>query len=585
MSQTETTSAPRGRVTQILQNLIAPHSSVQDQSEYRRAWLLSTFTLILTVLFFSALFFSPKNPGTVIAQGCVSLVAYILSRTKYYRFGAYLFTYAITSIAFWGIYRGTVTSIDTTISTTIHIALILSSILLSPGGFLILAILVTIATFTAPQYTNLPILRNENIVLTSGVVFVISAVLYFISLYRTRLDRTYSTEMDNVNRNIENIKVGFEKRLAARALESQESSRQAQNYFSRLRTISELSQVISTNAFKNLDEFLAIVAGSISEKLSFYHVGIFLLNESRQYAVLHAANSEGGMQMLAHHHQLKVGGTGIVGYAAQGGLPRIALDTGTDAVFFNNPDLPKTHSEMALPLKIGSQTIGVLDVQSEQPSAFSDEDSFILGGITHQIAIVINSSRLHEGSQSAFPTQQADRQSVQFTRKNKKEGFSYLPDGTLSSTTTSIQNSPVFEKTIASGETVVTSPSTTGSSPTLAVPVKLRDQVIGIIHIEAADQNRKWTEEEITMVQSISERVALALENARLFEETARRAEQERVVAQVTSHIGESNDMDRILHTTIQELGRLFGTSRTFIQLTGTQKDADPGITVVDDRD
>ena len=69
------------------------------------------------------------------------------------------------------------------------------------------------------------------------------------------------------------------------------------------------------------------------------------------------------------------------------------------------------------------------------------------------------------------------------------------------------------------------------------------------------------------MVQAISDRAALALENASLFEATERRAAQERVVADVTSRIGESNDMERILQTTIQELGRTLGAARTFIQL------------------
>ena len=77
--------------------------------------------------------------------------------------------------------------------------------------------------------------------------------------------------------------------------------------------------------------------GRSVEKLGFYHVGIFLLDENREFAVLRAANSEGGQRMLSRHHQLKVGGIGIVGYVSQGGRPRIALDTGSDAVFFNNP--------------------------------------------------------------------------------------------------------------------------------------------------------------------------------------------------------------------------------------------------------
>jgi GAF domain-containing protein len=123
------------------------------------------------------------------------------------------------------------------------------------------------------------------------------------------------------------------------------------------------------------------------------------------------------------------------------------------------------------------------------------------------------------------------------------------------------------DKAIASGEIVVLNQPSKGISPTLAVPVKLRDQVIGVIHIESSDGNRKWTEEEIAMVQAVSERAALALENARLFENATRRAEQEETIAHVTTQIGSSSDFNHILQTTIQELGQALGVSRTFIQL------------------
>jgi GAF domain-containing protein len=123
------------------------------------------------------------------------------------------------------------------------------------------------------------------------------------------------------------------------------------------------------------------------------------------------------------------------------------------------------------------------------------------------------------------------------------------------------------DRALEAGEVVALDQYSKTNTPVLAVPVKLRDQVIGIIHIEAGEAKRRWTEDEMVMVQSVADRAALALENASLFEATERRATQERVVAEVTSRIGESNDMERILQTTIQELGRTLGTTRTFIQL------------------
>ena len=113
----------------------------------------------------------------------------------------------------------------------------------------------------------------------------------------------------------------------------------------------EISQTIAL--VQNIDDLLPLITGLISERFGFYHVGIFLLDEARENAVLQAANSKGGQRMLARKHKLKLGSTSIVGFAAQTGRARVALDVGTDISYFDNPDLPDTHSEVALPLKIG----------------------------------------------------------------------------------------------------------------------------------------------------------------------------------------------------------------------------------------
>jgi GAF domain-containing protein len=364
------------------------------------------------------------------------------------------------------------------------------------------------------------------------------------------------------NMELQEINQTLETRVNLRTRELSEANQQMRERAARLQTISEISQEISSNVEQQPRELLEHIALAISEKLGFYHVGIFLLDENREYAVLRAANSQGGKRMLERRHQLRVGGTGIVGYVSQGGRPRIALDTGSDAVFFNNPDLPKTRSEMAIPLKYGSQTIGVLDIQSILPSAFKDEDANLLGTLAIQIAVAINNILIKE--RAGFGNRMIKR-SEQPSRKQKQSGYSFHADGTISNAAPA--TNPTLDKALATGETVILARPSKSNPAALAVPVKFRDRVIGIIHIEAAEANRKWTEDEITMVQSISDRAAFALENARLFEETSRRAEQEETIARVTTQIGASTDFNHILQTTIQELGRALGVSRSFIHL------------------
>jgi len=361
---------------------------------------------------------------------------------------------------------------------------------------------------------------------------------------------------------LEEINRTLEEQVRHRTNELNKLNEQLLTKTAKLQAASEISQEILEKPNDSTNELLARTTRLISEKLGYYHVGIFLVDTARGFAVLRAANSAGGQQMLAKQHQLKIGGTGIVGYVSQSGYPRIALDAGADAVFFNNPYLPETRSEISLPIKYGNSIIGVLDVQSTQSAAFNDEDTSTLMTIANQLAVLLQQNDENKISAAA----KSGRRVSPISKWEKQIGYSFRPDGSIVSNAT-LESSPSTEKAVASGETVTVNRASKESMPLLAVPVKFRDQVIGIIQIEAAETNRNWTEDEIMLVQSISERAAVALENARLFESATRRAEQEETISRVTTQIGASTDFDRIMQTTIQELGLALGASRSFIQI------------------
>jgi len=165
-------------------------------------------------------------------------------------------------------------------------------------------------------------------------------------------------------RELRNLYAGLERQVAERTAD-----------LARRGTQLEAAAQVARNAaaIRDVDQLMEQTVRLISDRFGFYHAGIFLLDDTEEYAVLQAASSEGGQRMLARRHKLKVGEEGIVGYASGTGEPRIALDVGADAVFFNNPDLPNTRSEMGLPLKVRGRVIGVLDVQSKHEAAFSDD--------------------------------------------------------------------------------------------------------------------------------------------------------------------------------------------------------------------
>lgn len=367
-------------------------------------------------------------------------------------------------------------------------------------------------------------------------------------------------EEEQVKKQYEEVISTLDQQVNARTAELDAINQELLSKTARLQAASDISQELTKIFYEHSVDLLSYTTRLISEKLGYYHVGIFIVDKSRGFAVLQAANSKGGQQMLTKHHQLKVGGTGIVGYVAQSGRPRIALDTGADAVFFNNPYLPETRSEISLPIKVLNNVIGVLDVQSTQSAAFTNEDTNILMTIANQLALLLFEE---EGSTSTVST---IRKRTQFSDLERQFGYSFRTDGSVVANTT-IDPSPSIKRAIASGETVTINSASKDGLPMLAVPVKFREQVIGIIQVEASEKNRNWSEDEVLLVQAISDRAALALENARLFENATRRAEQEETISRVTTQIGSSTDFDRIMQTTIQELGVALGASRSFIQI------------------
>jgi len=374
------------------------------------------------------------------------------------------------------------------------------------------------------------------------------------------LARTFNRMADQLRDTI----ASMEKRVSDRTTDLKNAVLVSEKRARELQTISEISRFISSE--QRLDVLLNLVTRLVSERFNFYHVGIFFVDDTRQFAVLQAANSEGGQRMLARGHRLEVGQTGIVGNVAHTGKPRIALDVGSDAVFFNNPDLPNTRSEMALPLNVRGQTVGVLDVQSATSGAFTENDASTLGILADQIAIAIDNARLFGETQKARQEAEAlygqilRKEWSAFSKQQKKIGYRQSLVG--GSPLEVPVESEEIHKALEKGQVVVLDGKGTQSQPSIAVPVKLRGQTIGVLNIKAPTQNRKWNQEEIKLAQAVSDRLALALENARLFEETTTRAERERLVSDITSKIRSHNNPQTMIATAVNELRIALGATR-----------------------
>jgi GAF domain-containing protein len=356
-------------------------------------------------------------------------------------------------------------------------------------------------------------------------------------------------QLETSNKDLTELRDVLELRIQERTSSLEKRAAQIQTVASLARTIASV---------QGLDALLPNIAKLVSEQFGYYHTGIFLLDEAGQYAVLKAANSEGGWRMLNRGHRLHLDSKSIVGFATSRGEPRIALDVGADSVYFNNPDLPETRSEMALPLRVSGRVIGALDVQSVHTQAFTEEDIFVLSALADQIAIAIENARLFGQTQKALSdAQETYEKYVQqswnsFVQQARHTGFMF--DGKQ---VMPVDNPGKREQIRAAIQTGRLSLDKT--SQTIAIPIKLRGQTIGVLDIRSKKGERRWTQDEFTLLEAAAERAALALENARLVESAQRRAARERAIGDISAKIGAVSSFEYILQTAVEELGRKIG--------------------------
>jgi len=224
-----------------------------------------------------------------------------------------------------------------------------------------------------------------------------------------------------------------------------------------------------------------------------------------------------------------------------------------------------------LPLISADKTIGVLDVQSTESGAFTEDDLQVLGTLANQVAIALENARLlSEARASATQVQEVYNEFVRTewsrTAKNAEQaGFRY------SIGRIEMLEEPLLDAGITSAVQTgkIVANQTNGSEEkrsSVTVPVKLRGEVIGVLQIESTDSSRMWRENELSLMEAVAERAALAMENARLFQDARRRAAKEKLISEAASRISGSLNIENILQTTASELERVLGGSEVLIQ-------------------
>jgi GAF domain-containing protein/multisubunit Na+/H+ antiporter MnhB subunit len=544
--------AERGRRS-IWQWLVEPSDAIEEGGARRQARLLSSLLVVLVPLtligtLWSILLGPDGGGGGLVSQGFAAvalIIAYGLSRTRHYNLAAALSLGALSAVPFIAVIFQDVYSPESLTNSFIWMALpiLLGSVFLSLRGTAILAAANFLGLLLVPLC--IPEASFGDTADLLGFAAAISGLLLLAIRNRDVLERTRQAELIESNRELMATRASLEERVTTR---TQDLERRARYL--------EAAAAVAGDVAAMLDPqgLLSQVVMLISEQLGFYQTSIFLLDPTGEWAVLRATSSEESQQLLARGYRLHVRPDSIVGYVAGRGEPRIAHAVGIDAASFSSLDLPSTRSEAALPLRARGEIIGVLDVESTEPQAFSEEDVALLQTLADQVAVALSNARLFRQAEEAL---EAERRAYgEISRAGWVEalraqaGLGYYCDAS------GIR--PITEHVEVEGD---------GGLPEVSLPVTARGQVIGTIKAHKPAGADTWTEEEVVLMQTLADQLSTALESARLYQDTQNRAIRERLTSEITDKMRRAADIDTLMRTTIREMAAALGASSAFVQL------------------
>ena len=304
-----------------------------------------------------------------------------------------------------------------------------------------------------------------------------------------------------------------------------------------LKATNELAKVSSS--ILDPDELLAKVINLFTDQFNYYYAAIYILDPSEKWAELKEATGEAGKVLKQNHHRLELNGKSMVAASIREKGPRISQNASDEKQRMENPLLPYTRSEVALPLIAGDRVLGALNVQSTKTADFGLQVIETMQNMAGQVAIALENARLFQEAQLRINEMRTIQQQYLI------EGW-----GSLSMRKDELEYS-VGDSNIANTQKIVSS-------------INLRDQIIGPIDLEGTGD---WTNDQKNLVDAVANQAAIALENARLVNESRQIAIRERMLAEINSKIWASTTIDAVLQIAVKELGRRLDATSATIEL------------------
>jgi GAF domain-containing protein len=373
-----------------------------------------------------------------------------------------------------------------------------------------------------------------------------------------------------------------------------------------------------------IDALARQVVELIRGRFRFHYVGLFLLDDAGEYAVLQAGTGEEGRVMREQGHKLLVGGVSMVGAACAQRQPRVAVDVGEEPIRFDNPLLPDTRSEIALPLIVGERVLGALDVQSTKENAFDEDDIAVLQLVADQISVAVDNARKFsqeaELLEATSPLFRVSRRLVSAVgadeivdvivdavSETEADGcvagrLDYGPEGEMESVTLLADWNRHWASRFTAGVTfpiaasplplsVVTNSWSAedaadddqspqglrlflagyGGRSFVNIPLQVENRILGFLGVYRTSVG-SFSPVSMRLYETLADQAAVAMERARLLDEAQERAQRERLVSTVSARMRETLDVEMVMETAVEEISRAVGLAALDVRL-GTARD------------
>jgi GAF domain-containing protein len=337
-----------------------------------------------------------------------------------------------------------------------------------------------------------------------------------------------------------------------------------------METTSEIAKLSSEMVDPEVLMFHAV--DLIQSRFGFYHASVFMLDESGNWANLVASTGEAGRRLLAQHFRLAVGSASIIGWVTTNRTLRVVQYVGDDPFYFKIPLLSETRAELAVPLIVGSRLLGVVDIQSIKEHSFSDDDIRAVRAIADELALAVDRARLLKETQQQLEKFQSSYREL--ARQSWRRIGQAGPGSIIRVSSKSDDEGNGWEDfTIMEQAAHKTGTALSEDQREIAIPVKMRGEHIATIGARKSGTNERWSKDEIALLESVSDQVALALENARQYSEEHRRVSELEVVNRVSQAVSQHLRLDSLYRVVHAQINQVLGETDMYIALFDPQNE------------